>query len=402
MISFLVTIIVISVLLNVVLFIIVNKKRRESIQTKRIYNDLHGETGLENVIKVLSKELSGRFKFESIFFFRGNASTMKLEAEKYTINMLEQSSAVWSFFNLRHKSTDILSEGDKKILEEMDQKKISFIPVQMKQEGPCWKIHSCKDKECRCYSTISKKCWIESEKHYKGRVLNTYNEKTKKCIKCKSFLPIGVFSVKHSSNKNLSKAYKFINNNFAGLLRDSVMYEIALHSAKIDSVTGVQNKRTMLDNLDNLFKLSDRYGLNLSFCMFDIDHFKIFNDTYGHQTGDLVLKGLAHLVSSSVRGTDIVARYGGEEFSIIFPNTEKDLAVEVAEKIREIVESNVLRCNKGDLKIRISMGVASYPNDDIENINELIKKADIALYQAKKTRNKVVAYDISYDAKTKK
>jgi diguanylate cyclase (GGDEF)-like protein len=187
----------------------------------------------------------------------------------------------------------------------------------------------------------------------------------------------------------ISKVHTFINNHFSGALKNSVLYERAVYSARMDGLTNVLNRRSMEEHLLNAFKLAKKYRHPLSLCLFDIDHFKRFNDTYGHQTGDMILKELAALVSAVVREVDIVARYGGEEFCIIFPHTDKEHAFEISERIRVEVEAYVFPTGK---RVTISMGVASYPEDDAAGPQELLKKADIALYRSKITRNAVTAY----------
>ncbi len=129
----------------------------------------------------------------------------------------------------------------------------------------------------------------------------------------------------------------------------------------------------------------------ISLIMLDIDDFKKCNDTYGHQAGDAVLRALAQIIQVSIRACDTVARYGGEEFSIILPETPKKRAVGVAERIcREIAATIVETGDAGDLRITVSMGVATYP-DDADSVQLLIREADKALYAAKEEgKNRVV------------
>jgi diguanylate cyclase (GGDEF)-like protein len=165
------------------------------------------------------------------------------------------------------------------------------------------------------------------------------------------------------------------------------------YSAMRDHLTGIMNKRWLMIEVIKLYRLSLRYSHPLSLCMLDIDHFKRFNDTYGHQTGDDILKLLARLLSRNLRNTDIVARYGGEEFTIVLPNTNKDSALKVLDKIRQAVQDYGFETERGVLNVTISMGIATFGDDKVENVHDLFKKADIALYQAKLTRNRVTAYD---------
>ena len=118
--------------------------------------------------------------------------------------------------------------------------------------------------------------------------------------------------------------------------------------------------------------------------MIDIDNFKNFNDTYGHQAGDTVLKNIANIFREVSRRIDVIARYGGEEFTIILPNTKKEEAMVLAERLRKSAEES-----KDLRNITISIGIASFP-EDAEEKELLISKADRALYEAKRTgKNKV-------------
>ncbi|HEX8949764.1 MAG TPA: GGDEF domain-containing protein, partial [Dissulfurispiraceae bacterium] len=211
-------------------------------------------------------------------------------------------------------------------------------------------------------------------------------EKTAKCLSCRAFLPVGVFAVQ---GKKIRGTHNFINSHFSGALKNSVLYERAVYSASMDGLTNVFNRRSMEEQLLRSFKLSGKYNHPLSLCMLDIDHFKRFNDTHGHQAGDLVLRETADLISGLIREVDILARYGGEEFCIIFPHTDKALAFEVAERIRAEVENHEFSAGR---RITISMGIANHPDDEVSSPQDLVKKADVALYHSKISRNTVAAY----------
>jgi diguanylate cyclase (GGDEF)-like protein len=134
-----------------------------------------------------------------------------------------------------------------------------------------------------------------------------------------------------------------------------------------------------------------RLGLTFSVGMIDVDHFKECNDKHGHLVGDAVLKKIAEKLKNSVREVDMIARYGGEEFCVVLPDTPKDLAMSVAERLRKAVELKEIKAFDESVRTTVSVGVATYPEDG-DNVEFLIEKADTALYKAKRGgRNKVCA-----------
>ena len=157
-----------------------------------------------------------------------------------------------------------------------------------------------------------------------------------------------------------------------------------------DALTGLYNRGSFDTKLKDEFNRSKRYGRELSLLMLDIDFFKKVNDTYGHQAGDEALKAIADIISSTVRLTDYSARYGGEEFLVILPETGREKAVEVAERIRLYIEEkeiNVLEDKT--IHLTVSIGVSTSSNCNSEE--KLLKDVDSALYKAKEGgRNKVV------------
>ncbi len=158
--------------------------------------------------------------------------------------------------------------------------------------------------------------------------------------------------------------------------------------ATIDPLTQVYNRLKFNTILDLEVQRSKRYSRDLSIIIFDIDHFKKVNDTYGHLIGDEVLKGIALLVKNTVRTTDIFARWGGEEFIILLPETPLDGAVIVAERIRKTIEEYIFP-EVGTKTC--SFGVTIYHNDSNETYNQFINRADTHLYSAKNSgRNRVI------------
>jgi diguanylate cyclase (GGDEF)-like protein len=172
------------------------------------------------------------------------------------------------------------------------------------------------------------------------------------------------------------------------------LYEQLAHT---DGLTELYNYRFFQDLLRIELNRAQRFNRALSLIMADLDHFKAFNDIYGHQAGDRALQQLAALLRRSSRSYDLVARYGGDEFVIILPETSKKLAGEVAERVRLGVESaNILGAPHAPTgSFTVSLGIATFPEDAMEQ-SDLIRKADLALYQAKsRGRNRLMAYEPS-------
>ena len=162
--------------------------------------------------------------------------------------------------------------------------------------------------------------------------------------------------------------------------------------ATMDSLTGVANRRKFDDFLRTQFGLSKRHNEPLSIIMIDVDHFKAFNDNYGHQAGDECLKQVAAALKNGVhRPTDLVARYGGEEFVVVMPETDKDGAFHIAETLRNAVERLAIpHTSSHHEKVTISLGVACTTPESASTDEELLKLADSALYQAKNSGRNTV------------
>lgn len=160
--------------------------------------------------------------------------------------------------------------------------------------------------------------------------------------------------------------------------------------ATIDGLTELYNHRFFQEQMSMNIENAKRYETHFSLILIDIDHFKKFNDDFGHQAGDTVLKQVAQTLRKKVRSTDLVCRYGGEEMSIILPNTDEKEARVTAEKIRQAVETMQLGLNiNTKVNVTISSGVATFPQDG-ESTTELIASSDAKLYKAKENgRNQV-------------
>ena len=163
-----------------------------------------------------------------------------------------------------------------------------------------------------------------------------------------------------------------------------------------DALTGLLNRRYLEERLSEEIKRSNRYGYPMSFMMIDVDHFKSYNDAFGHTEGDKALKLVANCFRETLRGADVAARYGGEEFSILLPQTTSSEAENIAERVREHIQATKFP----NRAITVSIGIASCCLE-LNSAHELIVAADAALYEAKrKGRNRVQTYENSRDHQT--
>lgn len=162
--------------------------------------------------------------------------------------------------------------------------------------------------------------------------------------------------------------------------------------SRIDGLTQLFNRSHWQSRLSEEFSRAARYQTPLSLIMFDLDHFKRVNDTYGHLGGDATLCCVSRVVRNSLRENDIGGRYGGEEFGIILPNTPESGAMIVAERIRAAIEASPIPFEDREIKATASLGVTEY-QPGVVDCEELIAQADAALYRAKETgRNRVILH----------
>jgi len=183
--------------------------------------------------------------------------------------------------------------------------------------------------------------------------------------------------------------------NQAGLaIENAHLYENTKFQARTDSLTRIWNHGYFQNRLGKLIKQAKSSREIITVAMMDLDNFKVYNDLLGHQKGDAALRETASVMKKKIRSEDIVCRYGGEEFGIIMPNIDKNNAYNMIERLRSAIEKTFERTKKGTAlpPLTISSGVASFPQDGL-NKEELIKKADKALYKAKESgKNKTVLF----------
>ncbi|HOK00955.1 MAG TPA: sensor domain-containing diguanylate cyclase, partial [Spirochaetota bacterium] len=160
--------------------------------------------------------------------------------------------------------------------------------------------------------------------------------------------------------------------------------------ATIDRMTGLFIHHYFKERLAEELKRAERNKKDLTLLMLDIDHFKRVNDTYGHLNGDTVLKIIASIIHQNIRVFDMASRYGGEEFAVILTDTDEELGLKIAERLRAKVEEADFDLNGTKIKVTISIGVAQFNPEVDDSADSIIARADMALYQAKNTgRNRV-------------
>lgn len=199
---------------------------------------------------------------------------------------------------------------------------------------------------------------------------------------------VGILTVEDMPREGFDRLI-IVATQFALEIKKVLLYETVEALAITDSLTALYTRRYFFERLNEELNRSKKHGFKFAFLMIDIDDFKICNDTHGHLVGDVILKDISRVIKENIREIDLVARYGGEEFSLILPETDRHGAFFVAERIRKKIEENVFKAYDEKLKVTISTGIAVYPEDaaDIENI---IEKADKALYVAKSSGKNIV------------
>ncbi|PKL50947.1 MAG: hypothetical protein CVV42_01210 [Candidatus Riflebacteria bacterium HGW-Riflebacteria-2] len=200
-------------------------------------------------------------------------------------------------------------------------------------------------------------------------------------------------------NVSRSEPESFSDKDFELFVNLANQAAIAIDNARLyryavtDEMTRLYNHRYFQQRLDEELQRADRYENFVSLIILDVDHFKNFNDTYGHPEGDRVLKTVARLIEKSVREIDIPARYGGEEFVVICPEKNGEGSLVPAERIRSAIENYDFRIDGKKVQITVSLGVACYP-DQSRSKTEIIQKADCALYYSKEHgRNQATLYN---------
>lgn len=190
--------------------------------------------------------------------------------------------------------------------------------------------------------------------------------------------------------------FKFLGTQAASHLQNAILHRRVKDLAALDDLTRILNRRFGMKRLGEVFQQSIRHGVPVSIMMIDVDHFKQFNDTYGHAAGDAVLKSVAVTLENALRAGDVVCRYGGEEFMVVAPGVGLADSKTLAERLRRAIEVREVTWEVLRLRVTVSIGVATWPLAQVDSPEDLIAVADKQLYAAKAAgRNQVsmVRYD---------
>jgi diguanylate cyclase (GGDEF)-like protein len=356
----------------------------------------------KDIYKQSSSDIVGAFEIsrdvESIFHM--------IEKEVYTVP-LKLLLSIGVFFMFWHKKANKiirrqnveiasydsdLKEAQKKIIKSINQvvEHGSFnIRFQSGQLLKCWEFKDCVKRDCPSYKSDNLRCWQVAGTFCNGEVQGYFANKLGDCSKCEVYQ----YAFKDKINI-IGESF----NNMMTLLENK-HHELEEVNEKlnrlvdIDPLTQLGNRRSFQKRIEYVHQLSLRYRHPYSLLVCDVDGFKIYNDTYGHQKGDNILVLISHAFRESIRKTDGVFRWGGEEFVIILPEQDLSSALNVAEHIRATVESMGI-FNEGAESgvVTVSIGVACNTFENVETISweNVLKLADDEMYKAKKGgRNRV-------------
>ncbi|MFN8670866.1 MAG: diguanylate cyclase [Candidatus Sericytochromatia bacterium] len=299
-------------------------------------------------------------------------------------NVILTNPIAESFFikDLMTKKTSELQEEDINEVEENFNFKLSTYNKNIKKEQLELKINANSKKEV----LIGKKIFdiFEDLPTFKDELKKYYSSFERNVIEFEDEKGANIYKMRlFNLETEETKSYTIC------LMEDVTSWH---QMANKDGLTSLWNQRYFKDYLKREIEKAKRYKNKLSLIMMDVDHFKKFNDTYGHQTGDIVLKSVSKVITDTVRVTDIPARYGGEEFAIILTMTDEEGAIKLANRLREKIEKLEIKDlnNNPVRKVTASLGVCFYEYGDV---SDFIEYADNALYECKKAgRNTVISY----------
>jgi diguanylate cyclase (GGDEF)-like protein len=284
----------------------------------------------------------------------------------------------------------MLVEADQLVVRAVTQNQQSLIGQRLNRDEAVLSWQAFDTHEPAVLSDYS--IWPKRQKAYQEYSLHAVadfpilNEE-----QCLGVLALGRDRAGYEFTSDQIQYGRFFANLTALVLSNVQLRETLQEQSIRDPLTGLFNRRYMEETLQRELRRVTRQLGPLGIIMIDIDHFKQFNDTYGHSAGDRALRRLGHLLQNHVRGEDVACRYGGEEFILIMPNTSADVVVKRAEYLRQAATGlRIAESDATDQHITLSLGIAIYPEHG-RTIDAVLGAADTALYHAKKQgRNRVV------------
>ena len=295
----------------------------------------------------------------------------KLEGKENDLNekretLQNEALEIFTLYEITREITKSLNE--KEAFEIFKQKLREHVPF----------------KECRFLDSISSE--VKDLRKKEEYLVFTLQSKRMK---------IGYLAIEGVTEEDKEKVM-ILGHQFALALRRVRLHQEIEQIAITDSLTEVHTRRHTIERFSEELKRSKARNMKMSFLMIDVDYFKKFNDQYGHITGDQILREIGVLINDNVREIDIAGRYGGEEFCVILPDTDRQGAYYAAERIRQASQKASIKAYDAIVKVTVSIGTSTFP-DDGKKMDELIDKADWALYRSKKCgRNTVRSFGV-YD-----
>jgi diguanylate cyclase (GGDEF)-like protein len=386
------------------------KKNEEIMQLYSLSERIRSSIRFEDVIGTIGRELREFTGARSSVYLPLNKERrtllLKIGDLELNIPLSEKNSFTDAVLRAAPLVLDrryVTSEYDRKALVLMGAERCVVLPLTSASHQPCHEYFQCKDTACAAYENDKGNCWQFSGTHCKGAIYGIYVDKIAACLACELFTPVGVFLLDISKERaqlpdvDMEAAMRLLDTASLAV-SNALLHETTLKLSKTDGLTGLKNYREFKEAFQAELLRSKRYQRASGLLMIDVDHFKRYNDAYGHPQGDVLLKNMAELIQNSFKDTDIVARYGGEEFAVLLVETgTRGKAVAAAERLRALVEHHKFSYEERQQggNVTISIGVSCYPEDGLSP-EELLQAADEALYRAKNEgRNRVVAADRS-------
>ncbi len=294
-----------------------------------------------------------------------------------------------------------MAAGDP-LAEHLGLSRFVLVPVVNKKPVACWQEKKCEKSGCPAYGKKWLRCWLVAGTWCCDGPNLSPEEKARHCEHCSIYIDRNLDSMEGLLLADNSPSGREIGDDTVTVLsiiagavgravNNSKLFRKAVHEAVNDVLTGLYTRRYFNERLADEVQRAARYGEPLALVIGDLDHFKAINDRYGHPFGDTVLQAIGRTLKQTVRSSDIASRIGGEEFALILTNTEKNQAVEVAEKIRRAMAATPVGEVPDQVAVTMSFGVAAL-GDDGSSLEELLRAADRALYAAKEAgRDRVAA-----------